>query len=125
MKRSVFLGIVALLSLIFGIALCIRSVHMMFMFDLGLDPSGVFMARMLGITMIALAATFWIGRKSPDSPAMSGILWGGLIQNLFFALFFFRMMHMAWMSSKAWGPVILHLLLALGFATYVFRKKPV
>ncbi len=122
MKRSAFLVIAALVCLVFGLSLWIRPVHMMFMFHVGLDPSGILMGRMLGICLISFAAIFLLARKSPDSPAMSAILWGGLLQNVLTALLVYRMMNRGWMISTAWSIIIVDLLLAVGFLICLSKK---
>lgn len=124
MKRSVFLVIASLVALIFGIGLLVRPIHMMHMFNVGMEPSSLFMARMAGISMISLGLTLWIGRNAADSAAMSGILVAGLFQNLAMAVLAVHMINKGWMNSMGWGAVVLHLLLALGFLTYLVKKKP-
>ena len=124
MKRSLFLAIVALISAIFGIGLLLKPFELMAMYQVNVYMGGMFMARLLGSALIALAVIFWMGRKVTDSTAANAVLWGGLIYQLLATVLSFRVMQRGWMNSRGWSVVVLDGLITVGFANFLFRKNP-
>ena len=123
MQRSLFLTIVALISALFGLGLLFKPFELMAMYQVNVYMGGMFMARLLGAALIALAVIFWMSRKVTDSAAAKGILWGGLVYQVLATTLSIRVMQMGWMNSKGWSAVVLDGVLAVGFASYLFRKK--
>jgi hypothetical protein len=123
MKRSVFLVIAALFAAVFGVALLFTAPSFMAMHGMTLTYSGMFTAKILGASMLGLAVTYWMSRSAADSPAMSGILLGGLLVNIIQIVVALRAIMSGLANSMAWGPVVIHGFLILGFAYFSFAKK--
>ena len=63
MKTSTLLVIYAAISLIFGIGFLFSPNLILSMYGLELDALGIFLARILGAAMLALAVLTWSTRK--------------------------------------------------------------
>jgi hypothetical protein len=123
MKRNVFLIIAALLGLFFGLMLLLNTASFMAMHGMTADGNSSFLARALGSGFIGLAVVYWLARDAANSPAMSGILLGGLVANGLQFVVSLMMANSGMMNSRGWVPVVIHGLLAVGFAYFAFGKK--
>ena len=124
MKRNLFLKFVAILCLLIGVGLWINPRWLMYVYGLNPHPSSLVLGRLLGALGVGAAVTLWKSRNASKSPALSAILWGGLIANLTNAVMVSRITQMGWIdSSNGWIMVIFHFVLATGFAYCLFGSK--
>ena len=124
MKRSLFLTIVAVISAGFGLGLLICPAAVLSQYGLTLDVAGILTARFLAAALIGQALLFWISRNVPDSVAMTGILWAGFAGNFIEGIVAKMAVRSGLMNSMGWSVVAMDMLIAIGFASYLFGKKP-
>jgi len=122
-KRSLFLTIVALISAGFGLGLLVSPAAVLAQYGIALDAAGILTARFLASALIGQAVLFWMSRKDSDSPAMTGILWAGFVGNLMEGVVAKRAVMSGTMNSMGWSVVAMDVLIAIGFASYLFGKK--
>ena len=124
MKHSAFLTFVALLCLLIGVGLWINPRWLMYAYGLNPHPSSMVLGRILGAMGVGAAVMFWQSRNATKSPALKAILWGGLVANLSNAVMVSRITQMGWInSSNGWVMVLVHFVLAIGFAYCLFGNK--
>jgi len=124
MKPNTFLGITALVALLFGLSFYLVPVETMAMYGVTLDVSGQYIARYLGSAFLGVAVINWLVRNiSLKDKSMQAILLGfftlsltGFVASVFDAL-------RAIGNNLVWSTVLIYLILALGFGYYGFRKS--
>ena len=123
MKRSLFLTIVAIINAAFGLGLLLTPAMVLSRYGVTLDASGILTAKFLAAALIGQTLVLWMGRNELDSPAMNGILWGGFVANLLEGVAAKKAVLAGVMNSMGWSVVAMDILIAIGFASYLFGKK--
>jgi len=124
MKLSVYAVILALLALLYGIALLFFPVQFLQNYGITIDASATVIARLFGSAMCGYTIIFWINRNVPESDkSWSGLLWS----NIFFNAANFIVVLMAKMNgignSMSWSTIILSAILTVCTLYFIFRKK--
>jgi hypothetical protein len=124
MKLSTYAIILAVLSLIYGIALLFFPVQFIQNYGTTLDPASAVIARLFGSAMCSYAIVYLNNRNIPElDKSWSGLLWA----NIFFNAANFVVVLMAKMdgigNSLSWTTIILNVVLILCTLYFIFRKK--
>lgn len=85
-------------------------------YGLSLDAGGAFLARILGASLIALAALYWSQRGVAPSPSLRMVLITGLIYNVIEAVATAPAAASGLLNVVGWLAVALHAALAAAFA---------
>jgi hypothetical protein len=123
MKLSTFLIIAAVAYAGFGLGLLAVPTPFMFVYGVSLDNGGALMARILGSALLGFTLIFWWCRNSASSDALQAIIRASFIYNVVDLPVVFIATLTGVMGPLGWIPVILHLLLALGFGYFGFMKR--
>lgn len=122
MKLSVFLAIKTIISLVFGIAMAVIPTQMMPIYDVTLDPAGVYMTRLLGAMLIGIGLICWMNRNAGFS-ALRGTLLALFVGDTIGFLVTLWGQLDGVVNALGWVNVIIYLLLALGMGYYSFVKQ--
>lgn len=120
MKTSTLLVIYAAISLIFGIGFLFSPNLILSMYGLELDALGIFLARILGAAMLALAFLTWSTRNIGPSEARNAIVLSIFVfESLGFVLSLIAQLA-GILGVMGWSFVILFLIfaVALGYARF-------
>ena len=124
MKLSIYAIILAILALIYGIALLFFPVQFGQNYGVTLDPISTVLARDFGAAMLAFAVVYWINRNAPESDkSWSALLWSSVVYNV--AIFVVALMANkdGVGNSMNWSTIILAAVLAVCSLYFLFRKK--
>ena len=86
------------------------------------NPAGLMLARMFGAALLTLAFMFWSARDAATGPALTAIVRGGAIYYAVSAVPLVLGVVGGLANGLGWVTVALHVVLALGFANFGFRK---
>lgn len=112
----------AVLHLLFGVGFVLNPE--LVLQQHGMTPNDGFrmMMRPMGGALIALGMIFWWVRHSGESAELTAIVRGGFLFHLIaFAGTMYGMAHGV-MNTVGWSPTLIHLVLAIGFGVYSFRR---
>jgi hypothetical protein len=125
MELSQFLTLKAVLSLGFGIALVLAPASLLSMYGVSLDPVGGYLARLLGVDLIAIGFVCW---------AAQGAVENQLVPRLILALFAadaIGSVVIVWgqlagvLNALGWVNVVIWLFLTLGLGYFRFLRPSV
>jgi hypothetical protein len=89
-----------------------------------LNASGVISTRIAGAGLIAIAIFAWFARDGDAAESMRGLLLGGLVTNVCdLVIAYIATTSGVWAAGIGWAQVVLHILLAAGFAYFLFGKR--
>ena len=124
MKLSTYAIIVALLALLYGVALLFFPVRFIQNYGITLDASSTVIARVYGVAMGSFAIMYWINRNIPEADkSWSGLLWSGLFFNVanFIVILMAKMDGIG--NSMSWSSIVLNVILTLATLYFIFRRK--
>jgi hypothetical protein len=125
MKLKTFLGVSAIVLGLFGISMIFNSAGMAKGFGLELNDLGRVLFRDLGTTLLGVAAINWLSRGIEDSKALKVVITGNLVTQALGVVVNVANITQGYIGASAWGGVILHAVLAGGFAYYYIQlQKP-
>lgn len=123
MSRKTFLSLVAAVALAIGVFALFFPAALLASKGVAPSAAAEVWVREVGIAIAALGVAAFLMRGAPDSPALRAFLVGNLVLQL--GLFPIELVaYREGIITKASGVVpnsILHLLLAMGFATFAIR----
>ena len=123
MRPKVALSIGAVLALIFGLALTFVPEQMLASFGLASSTAGLVLSRDLGVVLIAVGVLNWMARNAQPGPALTAILWGNLLVQIFDVVLDSWHITSGQISEAGWGGVGLHVVLGVIFALAILRPQ--
>jgi drug/metabolite transporter (DMT)-like permease len=116
----------AVVEIVFGICFVLLPIKLGSIFGMELSPSGVLMAQLFGTAFIFGSIVLWLARNAPSSEiAIRAIITSVVVSNVIgFIVTLLASLSHVW-NALGWLPVLLYLVFALGFAYFLFVKKPV
>ena len=122
MKLSSFLLVKAVISLVFGIGLALMPAAVMSLYGVMLEPGGMFMAQLVGASLIGIGLICWLDR-STDHDALQGITLALFIGDTVGFIVALLGQLSGLMNALGWVNVAIWLLLALGLGYFRFLKS--
>ena len=120
--RKILIIIMAILSLVWGVAFILTPKFFWSLYGITLDSQGVYMSRQLGTLFMILGLILWFAKDDQGSVALHAIVLGLFLGNaLGFILGLIGQLTVD-ISALGWVGVLSYLLLALGFG-YAFLKR--
>ena len=123
MSRKTFLSFVAAVALAIGVFALFFPAALLASKGVAPSAAAEVWVREVGIAIVAIGVATFLMRGAPDSPALRAFLVGNVVLQL--GLFPIELLaYRDGIITKAFGVVpnsILHLLLAIGFATFAIR----
>jgi hypothetical protein len=117
-----FLTFTTIVYGLFGLGLLAIPGPFLAPYGLDLNSAGQLMCRVLGSALIGLAITFWRTRGAQRTPAVAGLMQGSFLYNAVDTVALLVAMQRGELGVLAWGPIGLHLVMALGFGWFSFRR---
>ena len=87
-----------------------------------LNPSGIFVAHILGITILAIAVMSFLAKDIKDKTALTAVLIAFIIAHIGSAVFALMAAITGFFNQMVWGDVIIHTAFAVGFGYYLPKK---
>ena len=123
MKLGLFLLVAALVHAVLGAAALLVPDVTAGMFGISLDAGGTTVARLLGSTLLGVAAILWWSRNLVAAEILKGVLIGGFALNALSLIVSLLALTGGVMEPRAWIGVVIRLALAAGFSYFAFVKN--
>ena len=126
MKSSVFAIILTILSVFYGLCLLLIPVKFMSTYDITLTASGIYFARLVGVSLGAFAILFWSNRNVPFSDrSWQSLLLATAVSQAVSAVINVKELMNGLGNSLGWTTVAINTLVALSCLYFLFQKKTV
>lgn len=122
MLLRILIIIMAIFSLVWGLAFILMPGMAASLYGFSLDAGGVYMTRQLGVVFLMLGIIMWLAKNDPGSIALRAINIGLFIGNMLGAVVALVGQFTAPVSFLGWVGVISYFLLALGFGYCLFKS---
>ena len=123
MSRSAFLIFTAVVAIIYGLGLVLVPAMVNEMHGLASSPATSVMSRYFGVALLGIAVMAWLAREAADSDALSAFLQGACVMNVIGLIVSLHAVFTGLMNAVGWLPVIIQLLLAIGFGYFGFLRR--
>jgi len=124
MKLGLFLTIAAILHAALGLAALVVPDALAGMFGIALNAGTASIARLLGSTLLGVAAILWWSRNLVAAEILKGVLLGGFILNGLSLVVSLLAVTGGAMEPRAWLGILVRLALTAGFGYFAFIKNP-
>lgn len=121
---KIYLVVNSILAILFGLAFLFVPQQFSSGYGLVLGSAGLVFARGIGSTLVGLGLIMWFVRGSKDPQTVRAICIGGIAVHVLNGGSDFMAMSGGIINSSAMGSVVMHVVLAAGFA-YFLIKNPV
>lgn len=121
MTQKAFLTVVAVIYVVFGLGFYLTPEMAGGNFGLKFEPAGILHTRILGSALIGFGIAYWAARNVAPNPTLRGLLWGSCIYNVLDMPWLIMALTTGLLSPTAWIAFALHILLAVGFASFASR----
>jgi hypothetical protein len=122
MQQSPFFVVVAVVSALFGLGFLLIPDQLASWYGATTNDLASMMGRFFGSALIAVAIIVFMARDLGASPALTGVLWGGLVLSVIDALLTLWGTAAGVFDALGWVTVIIDVLLAAGFAYLLFVR---
>jgi hypothetical protein len=123
MNRSILLTVAAVIAIIYGLAFVISPAWVSSLHGMASSPQSELLGRGFGAALLGLGVMAGLARNAPGSVALSAILRGSFVFNVIQAVVLLIAVTGGVISAMGWVPVVINVLLAIGFAYYGFIDK--
>jgi hypothetical protein len=123
MSRSVFMTIAAVAAVIYGLGLVLAPATILEMHGVAGAPGANFVARNFGGALLGLGYMSFVARNAADSDALKALLCGTLVTTIVGAIACLFAVLNGVMNGLGWVPVIVDVLLAIGYFYFGCLKK--
>jgi hypothetical protein len=110
------------LASFFGLTCALVPRQLCSIYGLPLDTAGVWVARLLGGSLLGLATLMWFGRRSPSMETRRAIALALLIQDSVGLVASLSIQLDGQMAATGWSNVALYGLLAAGYAYFLLLE---
>jgi hypothetical protein len=122
MKLRHLFAINLAIAIIFGLT-CSLFPHQLFqLYGLALDEAGVWVTRLVGGSILGFATLMWFGRRTTSVEARRAIAMALLVQDAIGLVASMEIQLGGAMGPIGWSNPALYLLLAFGYAYFLFIK---
>ena len=126
MKSSVFAIILTILSVFYGLCLLLIPVKFMSTYDITLDATSIYFARLVGVSLGAFAILFWSNRNVPFSDrSWQSLLLATAVSQTVSAVINVKEILNGFGNSLSWTTVAVNALVVLSCLYFLFQKKAV
>ena len=122
MKLSTLLVINAIIALVYGLGFLLVPTTLLSSYGMTPGPTEALMAQFFGTTLILAGLVMWLMRNVADAAAQRAIVLAFLIADVIGFIIALSGMLSGVMNGVGWSAVIIYLLLAIGYATFQFKK---
>jgi hypothetical protein len=122
MSVRTLLRVQSVLFILAGLVTLFAPQQFMATYGAELNEPGIGLARLFGATSLMAAVIYWLGGTTTPSEARRALVIGGLVGNILAAVVGILNVLSGAFNALLWGSVVLWLLLALGFAYFLFAR---
>jgi hypothetical protein len=122
MKLSTLLVISAVVALVFGVCFVLVPRVVLSLYGITQGRGEALMSEFFGTALIFAGLVAWFMRKVTDASAQRAVVLGFLIADVLGLIISLIGTLSETMNSVGWTVVVLYLLLAIGFASFQFKK---
>lgn len=122
MQQSPFFVVVAIISAVFGLGFLLIPDQLAIWYGAASNDLTSMMGRFFGSALIAVAIIVFMARDLSASPALTGVLWGGLVLSVIDALLTLWSTGTGILNALGWVTLVIDVLLAAGFAYLLFVR---
>lgn len=122
MPLRTFLLIAAIVEAFFGIQFLLVPDLALSPLGVVLNPAGLMVTRIFGAALIAFVLLFWWVRDAAPSAALTAVLRAAAVYFAISTVPLALGVLGGLANALGWGTVVLHVLLAVGFWNFGFRK---
>jgi hypothetical protein len=122
MKLGNLFVVNAVIAGLFGLAFVFAPAKLLAQYGLAVDASFGLVAQLFGAALIGYAILTWLVRKAADSEARRAIVLALFVSDAVGFVVSLMAQLRGLVNSVGWSTVVIYLLLALGFAYFVFAK---
>jgi hypothetical protein len=122
MKLRQLFSINLVIAIFFGLSCSLIPRQLFQLYGLMLDEAGVWATRLVGGSILGYATLMWFGRKTTSSDARRAIALALLVQDTVGLIASLEIQFSGVMGFIGWSNPVLYLLLALGYAYFIFIK---
>ncbi|MDQ0462823.1 hypothetical protein QO010_000571 [Caulobacter ginsengisoli] len=106
----------------FGLGLLAIPAPFLSPYGISVDMGGQLMCRILGAALLGFAWVFWSVRSAKREGAMLAVLRGSFVYNAIDTVVLLIAMNRGELGVLSWGPIGLHIVMALGFGWFGLRR---
>jgi len=123
MKLKILLVINAIVTVVFGVAfICVPSqVYTQYGIESNLHLN--YVGQLFGAALLAIAVLSWLVRNTTDSVARRAVVVAFFVGDTVGFVVSVIAQFRGAMNALGWSTVVIYLLLALGFASFTFKKS--
>jgi uncharacterized protein YjeT (DUF2065 family) len=125
MKFSTLLTAAGVLALVFGLGFLIAPGQVLALYGATTNPIGLQMSRFCGVALINLGLVLFLAREVTDPTAQHSIALGSFLGSLAGLAVALWGKLSGLSNALGWSTVAIYLLLALGYATFLFGRQQV
>ena len=126
MKSSVFAIILTILSAFYGLCLLLIPVKFSSTYDVTLNATGIYFAKIYGTALLGFAILFWSNRNVPFSDrSWQSLLLASFVSQAICAVINVRELMNGVGNSLGWTTVAINVLITLASLYFLFQKKTV
>ena len=110
------------IAIFFGLTCSLFPRQLFQLYGLGLDEAGVWATRLVGGSILGYATLMWFGRRSASVDARRAIALALFVQDVIGLIASLEIQFSGKMGAIGWSNPALYLLLAFGYAYFLFIK---
>ena len=122
MKLKILLIINAVIAALYGIVLLLFPAWLGSLYGFTATPALIFVARLLGVYLLASGILSWMVRDAPVSRTLAAVLYAFLSMELLGFVISLLSVLNGTLNAQGWLLVALYLLLGAGFAYFLFFR---
>jgi len=116
------MAIKAIIVLVFGICFVAIPQPLLSLYNIELEPAGIYMTRLFGAAFILLGILLWFGRKDPGSQTQKALVYAVFIgDTIGFVIALLGQVNRI-VNALGWLTVAIYFFLAVGFGYFQFKK---
>ena len=122
MKLSTLLVITAVVTLVYGVCFVLVPTTVLSIYGMTQGPGEALMSQYFGTSLIFAGLVAWLIRKVTDASAQRAVVLAFLITDVVGLIISLMGTLSGVMSSVGWTAVAIYFLLAVGYASFQFKK---
>jgi hypothetical protein len=124
MKLNILMVLNTIVAGVFGIAFVLIPGQLVSWYGVNADVQLVYIARLFGAALMALALVSWMARNAAESDARQAIVTALAVGDIVGFVVALMAQLGGVVNGLGWTTVVIYFLLGLGFGSFALRKPP-